>query len=194
MSNQGQSYNNDIFLFELIKNGNKNAFKKIFDTYYNELFLLSLKYLHSKNVAEDIVQEVFLKLWDKRKTITITNSLASYLKKATINQSINNLRSSYARSIEFPENLPQVENDQKGINVQIKLKSEIRKAVYGLPERCKIIFILSKNFNYSYKEIAELLGISTNTVENQMVTAFKKIRKYLKDYYIIILPALGTLF
>lgn len=193
MTLQKKSYESDILLFKLIKQSNKEAFEVIFNKYYDDLIRLSFKYLQRIELAEEVIQEVFLYVWGNRKTIIIKVSLKSYLTKAVINKSINILKSSYSKFTSLKEDLQSFNNVQEIKNEQTTLKKEIRKAVLKLPERCRIIFILCKNFEYTYKEIAEILSISPNTVENQMVIAFKKIRKYLKNHYFILLPAISAL-
>jgi RNA polymerase sigma-70 factor (ECF subfamily) len=172
------------FLLSELYNSNKVVFKYIFDEYYHKLYIIAYKYLHDSTQAEDIVQDVMLYLWENRKHLTIHSSLGAYLAKTTVNKSLNLIKKQYvkARLIENQEIITLLPKNE--VMDDLHLKTTIRNAINRLPERCRIIFKLSKNFDYTYKEIAEFLGISTNTVENQMSIALKKIRASLnKDTF-----------
>ena len=174
---------NDQQINQLLKDDPQKAIKYLFELYYDELCRYAYKLLEKKEFAEEIVQGVFIYLWEKRSTITINSSIKNYLVKSVKNQSINYFKSKYFRSstqnIEIEELSTSHFTDEKS---EVKeLFALTRKAVDSLPERCSLIFKLSRNFGMSYKEIAAYLEISVKTVEAQITIALKRIREYLDN-------------
>ncbi|MGC9355659.1 MAG: RNA polymerase sigma-70 factor, partial [Mariniphaga sp.] len=141
---------------------------------------------HDEAMAEEIVQDIYIYLWEKKEKIQIESSVKAYLLRASKNKSLNYLRN---------------EKNRKNIHEKIRETSEtvyempanaldagqlreiIENAVKNLPEKCGEICYLAKEKELSYKEIAEELGISVKTVENQMGIALKKLRDQLRPYY-----------
>lgn len=169
---------------DLLKNKPQKAIKYLFDLYYDDLCRYAYSLVETKEIAEELVQELFIYLWEKRASVNINSSAKSYLFKAVKNQSINYFKSKYSRSKPLyleEESLVGNFTHEKG---EIEELSEItKKAINSLPERCALIFKLSRNFGMTYKEIADCLGISIKTVEAQMTIAFKRIRIYLDNHW-----------
>lgn len=164
---------------EDIRAGNRTAFKYAFNFYYSKLCTYTINLTLNPEVAEDIVQEVFINFWNNRKEIHITTSLKSYLYKSCYNKYIDTYRKTKTinkklEELRYIEIQRLTEEDTSIRNYQIEL---LNKAIEELPEKCREIFILSKLEGLKYKEIAEKLGISIKTVENQIGTAFMKLRK-----------------
>lgn len=156
--------------------------KSVFDKYYGELCKLSFKYVGRTEIAEDIVQEVFIIIWNKRYQLDNPGNIKPYLIRSVINSSINYIQSSYARQ-QFSDAIHVLENhlghshcDDLTSN---ELQGLIKQAIEGLPEKCRIIFLLSRFSFLSYREIALKLGISIKTVETQMSIAIKRIQQFL---------------
>ena len=131
--------------------------------------------------AEDIVQEVFVKLWDKRHSININSSLKSYLFKAAYNAHIDRVRREQRNNLFLTElKYHALQSYTEEINGSEEKMTKIKMIVDQLPQKCKQIFLLSKSEGLKNKEIAISLSISIKTVESQMRIAFQKIRNEFK--------------
>ena len=176
-----EEYTERLLLKELI-NGNKKAFLNIFNIYRKEVYAYSLSILKSKTYAEEIVQEVFLKIWLKREDFNESLALKPYLIVTTKNMSLNFLkRATYDKKMR-EEIFYQSQKSFNPIYKKIRekeLKNIQGKAIDLLPPRRKLIFEMSRNDGKSYKDISQELGISENTVKSQMGKALKTIRVFL---------------
>lgn len=158
-----------------------DAFHKLYNTYYNSLFRFVNMYTKDQYTSQDIVQEVFLKLWDRRDSIRITHAKA-YLFHMGRNVILNKFRNTKERFY-FLERLPEiadyeVENDVEYVTSDILIEI-VHEAINKLPPKCREIFIMSRHQKMTYKQIAVVKGISRKTVENQIGIALKKIRSYV---------------
>ena len=167
-----------------MRNGDKRAFRSIYDQYYKYLVVTAFNILGDRDAARDLAQEVFLVLWKKREVILISSSLKPYLRRAVVNKTLNYIK---ARRIDFddPASLPETISTSQGADEKLQaadLEKIIHKAIAALPERCRIVFTLCRLEKLSHKEIAEQLGISTKTVENQMTRALSMLRKSLAPF------------
>ena len=171
----------DIDVFHKIKQGDLKIYEQFFKSNYAEIVRYAVKFVREKGIAEEIAQEVFLYLWQKRSAINIDSSLKSYIFSATRNRAINYIR------LELPKLQAQVditEFDQGYDHNFLEEKSQVveklvQKSIGDLPEKCREIFILSRQEGLTYEEIAEELSLSKKTVENQMGIALKKLRASL---------------
>ena len=160
---------------------NIDVFHRLYNTYYNSLFRFVNLYAKDQYAAQDIVQEVFLKLWPRRDRIQITHAKA-YLFRMGRNAILNKLRNTKERFY-FLEKLPEVadyeiENDVEYVTSDILIEI-VHEAINGLPPKCRGIFIMNRHQKMTYKQIAIVKGISRKTVENQIGIALKKIRNYV---------------
>lgn len=165
-----------------IKEGNKNALKELMDIYYVQLVYFAFNILNSREDAEEIVQDVFITMWNDREKIDVKYSIKSYLYTSVKNRVINYTKSKFSRIKKSEEKLSdniEIIYEETGIEAK-ELKVIIKNAIVNLPEKCRLIFCLSRNTGLTYKEIASELNISVNTVENHMVLALKRIREYIK--------------
>ena len=164
---------------------NDNNFKILFKKYYSDLLRYCLKFVRKPEIAEEIVQDQFIYLWEKRNSIKITSSIESYLFRSVRNKSIDYLKSSYVK-LNF-ENEDAILNKQGNLNpyneIEIKeLVTIIEQVIIKLPEKCYTIFTMSRNAGLSNKEIADKLEISVKTVENQITIALRKIKEHIENY------------
>ena len=171
-------------LFEKIKNSNEKAFEKLFHRYYGHLCLHASLILQDDNTAEEIVQDFFVKLWEKRERVIIDTSVKNYLFRSVKNQALNVIKHNkikyiYAQSVlsDSSDNVTDEDSFQ-----EINLAKKIEESILSLPEKRREIFRLSREDGLKYREIAEKLNISIKTVETQMSLAFKHLRKALKDF------------
>lgn len=156
-------------------------FETLYKTHYNKLRNTAHNIISDKDSAHDVVQEVFLKLWHRKEGLHNIVNQKAYLLKSVINTSLLYLESNKKlvhldKIKELSLGNPTTSLDQK------ELENKIEKALERLPPKCKTIFVLSRFEELKYKEIAEYLGISVNTVENQMSIALKRLREELSIY------------
>ncbi len=156
-------------------------FESVFKEHYTYLYTLSNKVLNDRSTAEDIVQSVFLSVWDKRKELKITTSWKSYLSRAVVNACYDHLKKS-TRMV----SLQAVESDTADSTneavAHAELQQNLKKAIARLPEKCRIIFTMSRFEGLSSAEIAESMNLSKKTVDNQIGIALTKLREDLKPY------------
>lgn len=174
--------NTDLLLLNLIKLNDEVAFKALFYKYAEALERFVLSYTGDRQVSKEIVIDIFTFIWEHRQTINITNP-KSYLFTSAKNKSFN-----YIRRKKTPLYIEEMKLFDVEASVGHNAESEeladlVAKACMILPERCKEIYIQSRERNLSNKQIAKFLDISEKTVENQITKAIKKIRQYLEIQY-----------
>ena len=172
----------------------KGDFEKLYKLYYPKMFAFAKNYVPANEDAENIVQDVFLILWERKEEIEISFTLTTYLFTLVKNRCLNFLRhklieEEYNSQMkeELGFKLYALETFNYSYQSEEELQEVIQRALDTLPERCREVFIKSRIEGLKYKEISDELGISVNTVENQMVTALKKLRVALKDYVPLLL-------
>lgn len=170
-------------IIKKISNGDHRAFRQIFDQYKDVLYGYSLKLTKSQEMAEEAVQETFIKIWQSRSGLNTELSLKAYLYKITQNHIFNTLRKAANHSKLKEEIFYQQLNTHFSTEDQIvyhELEVFKEKAIADLPARRQLIYKMSRTDGLSHEEIAAQLGISQHTVKDQMVKALKSIKKYLK--------------
>lgn len=173
----------ELFIVQSMIDGNRGAFKYFFDTYYTDLCNFVYIYVRDKFIAEEIVQNIFIYLWENKDKLEFKKSVKSYLFTAGKNRSLNHIRS--ARLTTSVEVLEEKIIDTKETDQYIELeelRNCIQHAIDSLPTKCKEIYQLSREQKMTNSEIASELGISIKTVENQMTIALRKIRTQIKPY------------
>jgi RNA polymerase sigma-70 factor, ECF subfamily len=174
---------NDDELLTLLSKDDEAALEVIFKRYYAFVCKAVFNLLNDAETAEDIAQEVFLEIWKRRKSLAISTSFRAYLRRSAVNRTLNHIRdnkkmqegelSDYAYQLKAPDE-PGMESEE--------FRKMIQQAVAQLPERCRQVFVLSREDEMSYKEIAQNLDISVKTVENQIVKALRLLREYLGPF------------
>ncbi|MCG3167399.1 MAG: ECF RNA polymerase sigma factor SigE [Bacteroidia bacterium] len=181
----------EINVIALIKQGDERVFEQVFREHYKALCGYATRFLKEKEGAEEIVQDIFFKLWEKRETLEINSSLKSYLFRAVHNRCLNTVRHIDIRENYKADNEARIKAEEENITEQFnrfELQQQIQKAIDALPEQRQKIFKLSRLQGLKYREIAEQMQLSEKTVEAQMSKALKSLREDLKDY----LPSLVT--
>lgn len=176
----------ELFIFNRMAEGDKEAFRFFFERYYSDLCNLVNIYINDSVISEEIVQDMYIYFWEKKEKITIESSVKSYLYRATKNKSLNYIRNEKVQ-LSIREKLSKVTEHSAELPDSImdasQLREIIEQSINSLPEKCREVYILGKEKSLSYKEIAEELGISIKTVENQMGKALKRLRELLEPYY-----------
>ncbi|MDR2917025.1 MAG: RNA polymerase sigma-70 factor [Tannerella sp.] len=168
----------------------KDNFEKIYAEYYDRMFLFAKEYVVSEEDAENIVQDIFMLIWEKKDVLEIKVNLSAYLFTLIKNKCIDHLRHTTIVNTfkqEYKAKLSALEVLDEMTSNEEDLEKLVNDAISKLPERCRIIFTRSRFECKKYHEIAAELNISPNTVENQMAIALKKLRKELKDYLPLLL-------
>lgn len=180
---------NEIDAVKALKNGDKKAFRYLFELYYDRLVAYIVTYNHDKMSAEDIVQQSFVNLWKDKDKLDEIRSPKNYLYAIAYNRYIDSVRKEkrkikmfdavYERALR-----DRIEEDREILDKRIEKMNSI---INSLPPRCQEVLKMNKVQGLRYKDIAEALGISVKTVENQMGIAFKKIRKSFEDDKLVLL-------
>ncbi len=159
----------------------------IFRQYYQGLCNYANTWLNDLDHAEEVVQNMFVRLWEKKDSINIDTSVKSYLYKAVYHASLNEIRHRKIKEnyLSMQKHEQVTEPDAKGNVKELELK--IEKALLNLPEQCRLIFRMSRFEDLKYREIAAILNISIKTVENQMGKALRLMRENLADYLTVVL-------
>ena len=168
-----------------MQKGNKDDLRPLFDRYYVLLCRYVNTLVDDEAAAEDIVQGIFIYIWDHRRDIVITHSVRTYLFAACHNKALNHLRDRRKFTRFEPE---QHDSVYEEMSVETDdLHRLIEEAVMSLPEKCGKIFRMSREEELSYKEIAKREGIAVKTVEAQIHTALKRLKKYLAAHLTVFL-------
>lgn len=162
-------------------------FEELFRTYYADCVRFAYSYIENAAGAEDIVQQVFLKIWEKKEEIHIHSAPKSYLLTAVRNTAITFIRKA-THSVEV-DNVANLTGSSSIAIEARELENEINKAIKSLPEKCREVFLLSRQQQLTYKEIAATLGIAEKTVENQMGKALKILHQHLDKLLFLIVVA-----
>ena len=171
----------DEFVSRIARYDDSIAYKQLFCLYYSRLLQFSYSITRSKECAEEVVSDVFLKIWSTRKSLLKIENFPLYLYISIKNQSINYLEKQHRqRSFSIDEmavELKSIYLDPEQLLITSEMMLKIRQAIDALPTRCRLVFKLIKEDGLKYKEVAELLNVSIKTIENQMTIALKRIDK-----------------
>ena len=169
-------------LIKQLKAGNSLAFTALYNRYSARIYRFSLGILKSPALAEDVTHDVFVKLWENSEKIDLDFSFQSYLYTITRNHILNLLKRA-GRSSQIVEEImkyaPALSGDPLQILQQKQAQALLKNAIESLPEQRRKIYQLCKNEGFTYKEVAEQLGISPSTVNSQMVKAIKSVQDFL---------------
>lgn len=172
-------------LIRRLKDDDEDAFRKIYVEYHKELYTVAGKYLRSKELAEDAVHDVFVKLWDNRKKIQASGSLSGYLFTALENHVINMIETR-RRKLKKKARLSDEKNEEKEATDHVVPFSEYQKyyeeAIKKLPQARREVFELRMKEGLTNQEVAEIRGISIHTVKSHFYKASKFIREYVSKH------------
>jgi RNA polymerase sigma-70 factor, ECF subfamily len=194
MANLIASY--EKLLLGNIKNNDKASFSIVFTQYYKDLVTFSYGIVRNLNTAEEIVQDVFIKLWENRASLIIDRSLKSYLLKSVQNHSLNWLQHlkvqsrfvSYTRDHQLLSN-----NETENYILHSELEHNLQEALNKIPLEYARAFRMNRFENLSYPEIAQILGVSTRTIEVRISKALSFLRNELKEFLLLVIFLLRIL-
>ena len=178
-------------ILSLLKADDERGINMLFSTYFGPLCQVAFRIVQNQQAAKDVVQDVFVRLWTNRERLHIQTSMLGYLKQSVTNASIDTQRRAYeAKKVRWDNGqgpgsgLHEATIQTATAPVEDDVEAQetaalVDRAIGQLPERCRLIFILSRREGLSYKQIAEKLEISPKTVENQMSKALKMLRQAL---------------
>lgn len=176
--------------FERIRSGDKQAMEGLFREHYRGLCAFALQYVKDADRAEDLVQDLFFRLWLEREKVNITTSVKAYLFASVRNRCLNAVKVQGRMRSLVEERDEVVEEEERAEDEHTERIARVHAAIEALPEERRKVFKLSRYEGLKYHEIAERLGISVKTVDNQMGKALKTLREDLAD----LVPLLGWLF
>lgn len=176
--------------FAPITAGDRAAFEALFRLHYRPLCAFAMGYLKDGDKAEDLVQDLFFRLWLDREKVNITTSTKAYLYASVRNRCLNAVKAGSRMRVLNEEVDDRSADDDRTEDEHTERIARVQSAIEALPEERRKVFKLSRYEGLKYHEIAARLGISVKTVENQMGSALKTLRTELKD----LVPLLPWLF
>ena len=169
----------------LLSKKDEAAYERVFKTHYKNLHAYAFTMLKDEDEAEEMVQQVFFKLWERSESLSFSGSIAAYLYRAVHNESLNFLKHQKVKTshqLHVAYSMKNKSEQASGKLTTKELDKKFREALNELPEQCRTVFQLSRFEEMKYKEIADKLDISIKTVENHMGKALKLLRTKLVDF------------
>lgn len=185
---KARSFNIETIIHRISKNDDELAFRELFDHYYSKLLHFSFSLIRNSTLAEEIVLDVFASLWKKRAELPEIEHIESYTFTATKNRTLNAIRDKKKDLVNLEVDSIEFKYIRSNRNPESELLSHelqqtINEAVEALPEKGRMIYRLVKEEEMNYKQVAELLDISSKTVDSHIYSAVKKVRLAIDDYY-----------
>ncbi len=175
----------DSNLVELLNNKDERAIELLFERFYEYLCSVVYRVVHDYEAARDVVQDLFFDLWRKRGSIHIETAIRPYLRRAAVNRALNYLKKQKIITSQDEDAAIDIPSDDMSGQLNLEheeLEQRIFNAIDLLPPKCKIVFSMSRFESMSYQEIADTMGISIKTVENQISKALKILRREVYTY------------
>lgn len=175
---------NEPELIASVNLGSKDAFVEIYRTHFSGLCDFTFYITRDAEVAKELVQDMFLAIWEQRQNWSPHGSIRSYLYKAVKNRSLDHLNHQKVVR-KYEKNNQHIEEDIRQQDDQVtqkELAAAIDREIERLPEKCRMIFVMSRQQGLTYNEIAEVQGVSIKTVETQIGRALKKLRTSLRHF------------
>ena len=172
-----QPQQDDLSYWESSRSGDTEAFSFLFKKYYQPLFRFAGRFLQDYQLADQVVQNVFVDLWLKREQLEIRSSFKSYLYQMTRNQALNHLKKEAKTiSLEKASNVPEsTDKNPENILVEKEFSIAVHKAIEKLPAKCRQIYVMKRYDQLTSEEVGQILNISVNTVKTQMKRALKSL-------------------
>ncbi len=169
----------DIIDWRKIKNGDKAEYDKMFDYYYNPLCSFAYSYLKNAHIVEDIIVDVFAHIWEKRSSLDIKSSLKNYLLTLAKNFTVNYIRQNKIQFVDIGNLTEITEEDDFQYLENIEIQKKLEDLINDLPDQRRIVLKMAVFEGKTYKEIAEELGVTVNTIKTQMSRSYKYLKENL---------------
>lgn len=166
----------DSQMSEAIKVSDQLAFKELFYRYYPKLFRYAIIHIHSNDMASDLVQEVFFRVWENRGKLNSQKSIQAYLYKILKNLIINHIKLASSKTVSIEKGIG---SEHLKTELDSDFQLDIQMALEKLPPKVRNVFVLIKMEGFKYNEAAEICGISVKAVEKRMTKALIKLREFL---------------
>jgi len=186
----------DDDLLQLCSKDDCSAFNILFDRYAPRLYKLGMRYLKDQFVVEELAIDLLYNIWERRHSLQVNGQFSSYLFRAMHNTSISHLRRAKMVTVpidEFHENTFQSENGADHSILAKDTENTYREKLSGLSPQRRKVFVLSREYNMSYADIARELNLSQNTVENHMVAALAFLRKQYQQHPAFTILSVSTI-
>ena len=186
MSNAQNTH--DSLLVSQIRNGDQEAFKRLFYSYFEMLASVGGRMCGDTEMGKEVAQRILIRIWEQRATLNIQTDVRAYLKRMVINEALA-IGRTRSRRLELSKGFkPElIEEASAHANLETEeLQQAVHKAVEDLPDKCREVFKLSRFEELSYKEIGDTLDISVKTVENHVGRALRQLRESLRQYLTIL--------
>jgi len=186
----------DEQIASLLSKKDEAAFEQVFKTHYKNLHSYAFTMLKDEDEAEEMVQQVFFKLWERSEHLSFSGPIAAYLYRAVHNESLNFIKHQKVKAghqLHVAYSMKNKSEQASPKMIRKELENKFREALNELPEQCRTVFQLSRFEDMKYKEIADKLDISVKTVENHMGKALKLLRTKLVDFLPLLLILLSKL-
>lgn len=185
---QIRSFNVETIILRISQQGDQLAFREFFDHYYPKLLHFSFSLIRNSVLAEEIVLDVFAAIWKKKEKLGEVEHVEAYLFTATKNRTLNAVRDKKKDLVHLEVDSIDFKYIRTNTNPESELLSQelyekVNEAIAALPEKGGIIYRMVKEEGLNYKQVAELLDISTKTVDSHLYSAVKKIRAAVEEYY-----------
>jgi len=187
----------DKLVIKKLRKGDKSAFTFVFTTYYIDLTMFAYTFLKNREASEEVVQDVFVKIWNNREELIINTSLKSFLLKSVQNKCLDYLRHQKIerKYQEYVLTKPLLlENETEKYLMYSELEERLSEALQLLPPEIGEAFYLNRQEGLTYNEIAVRLDVSVRTIEVRISKALIILRDYLKDYFILLYAASTAMF
>ena len=170
-------------LVRKLKRGDISSFDTLYKHYYKKVYLFARGILKSHEDAENLVQEVFVKIWEKRKELDASLSFESFVYTISYNTSISLIRKKLSEKSFQEEWFRRIQNEMQVVNEADynDLNDRAKKLIEQLPPRRRQVYVMSREEGLTYLEISKRLGISVNTVENHIAASLRFLRQHLRD-------------
>ena len=171
-------------IYEMAVNDSHDALKCIYMAYYSKLLNLAIYYVKSKPAAEEIVSDTFQAVWEQRAKLLEIHNFNAYICQIAKNISINYIRKNSGKTM-YIDNIDVHTYSDANENPETKMISselmeKLNQCIESLPDRCKLVFKLIREENLKYKDVAQMLNVSTKTIEAHMSLAIKKLRSTIE--------------
>jgi RNA polymerase sigma-70 factor (ECF subfamily) len=182
----------DSTVITLLQQGNEKTFERLFKEHFKSLHAYAYTFLRDNEMAEEIVQNVFCRIWEKRDQLKTDGSLKSYLYRSVHNESLNYIKHQKVKASFDVYYTGEMQHNEQQQQASVKvmtteLQQHITAAMNELPQQCRTIFQLSRFEQLKYQQIADQMGLSIKTIENQMDKALRLMRIKLAEFLPIIL-------